>query len=287
MAAATANLVRKVRDRQKAAFKIKNAVTLWGGAYAAIGHFDNATAGNRGRALSHIDDTAGLIPAGFVDQKEVGDSGETVLASIQLDGHIEYQLAITDIAGDITDVGRKVYLTDDATFTLTAPATIGGSLPVGITIRFNAADSFDVYFFSFGELCAMALAGGARRTWCLGAVVAEAGTGNANLLTGIVCPFHGRLVGYYLICASAPADADVAGPVSLEVNGTDVDYGTANPTINFADTLGLKISGSGTAPDVAIHEGDLIDVESDFTAAGTVGDGIYNVYADIRLEPGV
>lgn len=287
--AASANIELAKAGPSKFAVRVLDGEILYAGAYAALGSRDHGTAGNRGRAFAFADDTDGLIPLGFVDQQKTGDETGTnasgpVDASINLEDVIVRNMTITDDAGDVTDQGRLVYAVDDNTFSLTRPSS--NAVAVGMTTRFIAANTFDVYFFSFATMMAISLAGGNRRTWHIGCFAAELGATTGNLLTGIVCPYHGYITDYYLICGSAPADADVAGNVRLEINGTDLDFATANPAIAAADTVGLKISGSGALTATAVHEGDLIDVEGVFSAAGTVMDGLYNVYADIELQPG-
>jgi hypothetical protein len=284
MTSATANIdLNYTSHGDKIGAPVLDAETIWRNGYCAIAHRGHATAGTRGYVTEMTDDVHGLMPVGFADQKVIGDG--SLLASIRTGGGVVRRMTITDDAGTIADVMRLVYVADDQTFTLTPPTTI--PCPVGITIKFNAVNDFDVYFFSFGELCAMSLGGFGRQTWCIGGFFAEAGASNADAIKGVVCPFFGYVHDYYLICGSAPADADVAGPVSLEIDGTDVNFVTTNPTINFADTLGLKLSGVGGITPVKVTPGSLIDVETDFTAAGTVGDGYYNVYLDIRANPGV
>lgn len=282
--AATANVELALAGGRKVAVEVVDAEVMYAGAYAAMGSVHHGTSANRGRVQAAADDTPGLIPLGHVDQQKTGDTDLATgapEASINVEGRIARGLTITDDAGDITDQGRWVYLTDDNTLSLSRATTT--SILVGMTVRFVAADTFDVYFFSLGELLAIAAAGGNRRTWCIGSVHAFGATG--NFMTGIVSPFHGKITAFYAICVQDPADADVDIDLNLEIGGTNVTGGVV--TLAAADTLGTKKSGTAITAANVIHEGDLIDVEATTNTAGTAQDGLYNLFLDVELLPGV
>jgi hypothetical protein len=285
MTALSANKTYVVAGRAKFTAQIIDGDIVYAGAYVGLGSRSHATAATRGRMLPYTDDVGGLIPLGFAEQKATGET-TTLLTETPVDvsGKVVKGVTITDDAATIADAGRWVYVTDDGTFTLTRPTTIGTI--VGITTRFLAADTFDVYFFSFGELCAIAAGGQGKVSWHIGCIVPElAATGDS--LKGIVCPYHGYITNYYAICASAPADADLASTFRLEVDGTDLDFATSQPPLGFADAVAAKVVGVGALTPTKVHEGSLIDVEEIVTTAGTVGDGLYNVYVEIELQPGV
>lgn len=277
MTSATANItLNYVSGREKLSIPVKSGETIWKNGYTALAQGAHASAGY---ATEMLDDTNSIIPVGFADQKVVGDGA--LRASISAGGGVVRRMTITDIAGTIADVGLLVYITDDQTFTLTRPTTVG--CPVGITVGFNAVNDFDVYFFSFGELAMLALSGWGRRTWCIGAYSPEGSSGNA--LTGIVLPCHGKIIDFYAICAAPIADADADYDLNLEIGGTNVTGGVVE--IVTADTLGLKKSGTAITAANEFHEGDLLDVEQVANAAGTTNDGMYNLYLDVQLMPGV
>lgn len=279
MANATANVNLGVKsDPWKIASPVVSGQTMWAGAMAAGATVDHGTAGTRGYVTHMEKDVNGLLPLGFVDQKVVGDG--SLLASINLRGSVIRRVAMTDVAGDITDTWLWVYSSFDGTPTLTRPSTI--AVPIGITVRFNAVDDFDVLFFGFEAMAAMALAGYGRQTWFLGCIEPSGASGNA--LTGIVAPWHAAIISVYTICISAIADADAAYTLNLEIGGTNVTGGVV--TIATADALGEKQAGTAVTAANIMHPGDLIDVEIVQGTAGTAGDGLYGVYADCRLLPG-
>ena len=57
--------------------EILNTQVMFHGAYAAVGHVDHGTAGNRGRLFEFNDNIDGVIPLGFMSQKSTGDTGAT------------------------------------------------------------------------------------------------------------------------------------------------------------------------------------------------------------------
>ena len=287
MATLTADSFRsKSKGVPSLEIEVVTAAVLFHGAYVAGGHVDHATAANRGRLQEMADDTAGLVPMGFSSQKRTGDTAAspTIKGIVHTDGGLVKNITVTDDAADITDQFRWVYCVNDNDFTLARPTTI--AVPVGITTRFIAANTFDVHFFSFECMLAIAAAGGTRRVECMGSFMAEGGASAVDAIKGMIIPWHAHITDYFLICTSAPADADVAGPVTLELGGTNIDFVTTQPLVGFADTLALKISGVGGIAATACHEGDLLDLETVYTAAGTVGDGLYNLYVDFTMQPG-
>lgn len=279
MAHSTANINLGVKsDALGLGSPVLSGLTIGAGCYVAGGSPSHGTAGNRGYLQNMEDDLAGLVPLGFLDQLKVGDG--SLLGSVRLTGCVIRRVAMTDVAGTIADTWKYVYAVDNQTFSLTKPSTI--AVPVGITVRFNAVDDFDVLFFSMETMLAMAMSGFGRQTWFLGCIEPSGASGNA--LTGIVAPWHAEIIAVYAICISAIADADAAYTLNLEIGGVDVTGGVV--TIATADTLGLKLAGTAVTAANVMHPGDLIDVELVQGTAGTAGDGLYGVYADCRLLPG-
>jgi hypothetical protein len=161
---------------------------------------------------------------------------------------------------------------------VTRPTTIGW--PVGVIVRHRSALVADVYFFSFGELCAMALYGGGRHTMLLGHVAGDATTGNAA--TGIKMNGPGKIVAVYGIVIDGIDDADADFSINLEIGGTNVTGGVI--TWLFSDANAAKLSGTAITAGNVFHEGDLIDIEVVANVASTAADpGLLAVYADIEL----
>ena len=279
-------LAANVGSMQVAAALLENpqvATTLevYYGAYMALGSRDHGTAATRGRCLPFNDEN-GAIPLGWSLGRKTGDTAASpiIRAEVDLSGRVYKNVAVTGLAGTVADVGRLVYATDDDTFDLTRP-TLG--IPIGIVMDFVSATNADVLFFSFETLCAIAMAGAAQYMWHLGVVAEFSATG--DLLKGIKCSHHGRIIDFYAICISAPADADLNATIFLEIDTVDVTGGVI--TAVTADTMGLLKQGTAITAGNVFHEGSVIDVETTVTAAGSVNDCFYNVYAEVLMEPGL
>lgn len=280
MTAAAKNVSLAVAPFTKFAVQVINGDIVYAGSYAIAGTRDAATSSNRGRAMPAGVISAGYLPLGFVDQQRTGDTSASPIpeASINVEGKIVKNMSITDDAGTIADNFRKVYLTDDQTFTLTRPSE--PTMPVGFTTKFVAVDKFDVYFFSLPELALMALCGGDSFTWFLGVIEPSGASGNA--LTGVVAPCAGRILSVHTICIEAIADADAAYTLNLEIDAVDVTGGVV--TIATADLLGAKQSGTAVTANNRMARGSLVDVELVQGTAGTAGDGKYGVYAVVDRD---
>jgi hypothetical protein len=279
--ALSATVKRETRDPTHQNPEIQATEVLYAGAYVGGGNENHATAAKIGRAFAWNDE-AGAIPLGFEQSGGTGNSAAPrVTAEVYAKGRVVERLAVTGLAGDNTDVYKLVYATDDTTFTLTRTQP---NLPVGIIVNAITSSVADVYFFSFAELAILSLAGGHRKTWLIAAFTAEfAATG--DLLKGIEAPCHGRILDVYAICAAAPSDADLDATINLEIGGTSVTGGVV--TVAAADTVGLKKDGTEVTAENVFHSGDLIDVETTVTAAGTAGDGFYCLYVDYEPLPGL
>lgn len=279
--ALSADTIRKIRDSQQDALRVLNGQTVYKGSYAALNSPNHATSASRGRAQAWASTTE-QIPLGLADLQKVGDSGETKHVPIQLADVIVESVAVTG-ASTQADVGQKIYWSDDETLTLTRP-TLG--IPMGVIIAFDSSTSFDVVLFGFSTLCSIALGGHGQDILFLGSIVPELGAA-ADLLNGILAPYHGKLLSVYAICASAPADADMHMDIQVEIDGVNTTGGVI--TLDFADTVGLKKSGTAITAGAVFKEGSAIDIEALAAGlvAGTVNDGLYNVYAEVERLLGV
>lgn len=280
--ALAANGQAVVKAPHTLALEAVNAAAIYNQSFMMLGSRDHGTAGVVGRAQAWNDEV-GAIPLGFSMARTTGDTAASpiVNAEVDLQSRIHANVAVTGLTGDVTDVGRVVYMTDDNTFTLTRP-TLGH--PVGIVSRWRSATNADVYAFSFGELCAIGFAGAGRPgLWLLGIVSGGAGTG--NVATGIVAPSHGRILSTYGIVVEPQTDADADLDFNLEIGGTNVTGGV----IEFvtADLIGAKKAGTAVTAANVFHEGDLIDIECVANTAGTAADGYMAIYADVLVEPGL
>lgn len=280
--ALSANASYTIRDNKRIAVEAFNAAEIYNGAYLMGGSRDHATANLPGRVRA-FNDEAGAIPLGFATQRATGNTSASpiVEAEVDLAGRVMKNIAVTGLAGTVADNFRLVYMTDDATFTLTRP-TLGH--PIGVVTRWLSATNADVYFFGFGELCAIGMGGAAKRRELLCLVTAGATTG--NVATGILCPSHGRILSVYGIVVVDATDADVQQDINLEIDGTNVTGGVV--TWLFSDAVGAKKAGTAVTALNVFNEGSLIDVETTATVAGTTADpGLMAIYADVLVEPGL
>lgn len=261
----------------RGSFEVQNAEVLYANAFAAIGGTNNATAANIGRAFAWADDTANLIPGGFVQRQKTGDTGAADnRCEINLAGGLK-NVPVTGLAGSIADHMRVVYGVDDGAFTLTRPTTIGW--PIGIVYRFISSTRAWVYFLSFGEQVAMSLFGGGRRTELLGIVAGGATTG--NVATGIKMNRPGKIVAVYGIVIEGIVDADADLDINLEIDATNVTGGVIEWLT--ADAIGAKKAGTAITAENVFHEGSLIDIEVVANTASTAADvGRMAIYADIE-----
>lgn len=286
--AMSANGTAVLADKVQLAAQAVNAAALYNQAFLYMGSRNHATAANKGR-LAPWSSGAGQIPMGFSTSRQTGDTSATpiVEGTLDLDGRIMKNIAVTGLAGAVTDNGRKVYASDDGTFTLTRPSA--PTLPVGFVTRFVSATNANVFFYSTEVLMALALAGGEKRTVCLGSICPVVGTaymiGSAS--TGIVWRGgHCFITDAYAINVRAATDVDVSLTVILKINDTAVTG--ASIALLFSDAVGaVKASTAITAANV-LHEGDKIQVASTQVAAPTATDvGTYNLYMEVESELGL
>ncbi len=141
--------------RDRLALRVKDGETIFAGAFVALAGPGHAT--DDGYALNYVADVAGTIPVGWALQKVVGDTDASPVPDVEVDigGRLIEKCSVTGAAGDVTDVGKPVYMTDNGTFTLTAPTTGQRRVKIGYISRFVSAGKADVYTFSFAELLAI------------------------------------------------------------------------------------------------------------------------------------
>jgi hypothetical protein len=258
-----------------------DAAEIYNQSFMMLGSRDHGTAAVIGRARAWNDEV-GAIPLGFSMARTTGSTSASpiVKAEVDLQGRVHHNIAVTGLTGDVTDVGRVVYATDDDTFTLTRP-TLGH--PVGIVTEWVSATNASVYFFSFGELCAIGFAGCGRETVFLGTINGVLSAGNHS--TGWVAPYHGRITEVYGIVFEPIVDADATATINVEIGGTNVTGGVI--TFATADVLGDKKAGTAITAANIFHEGDLVDLEVTAGLAGSAADGYMNVFASVLKEPGL
>lgn len=262
--------------------EIVNTDRVFGGSYVMLGSFDHATAADRGRVQAWNDEE-GAIPFCFSIKGDT--TGDTTLAdppdsNLDIFPRIIKGLPVAALVGNITDVSRLVYATDDNTFTITRPAL---TAPLGIIVASVSAAAADVLFFGADTMISMALAGQGLTTWNLGTISGNV-SGSGNGATGIEAPHRGRILSVYgsIITNLNGGGADL--DINLEIGGANVTGGVI-PWL-LADAQGAKKAGSAVTDDGnnLFHQGDLIDIEIAMNTAST--DGYMAVYANVLCEPG-
>lgn len=275
LAADTARLTAK---RSHIYPQVVNAAVIFAGGFCAIGNADHGTAANKGRSYP-FSIAAGAIPVGWAEAGVTGTGSSANKSQLLVEGRVIEQLAVTGVTA-ITDVGKWVYATDDGTFTLTRVAM---NIPIGIIVDWYSGTSCDVYMLSFGELLALQACGGVARTWLVGVGTAGAATG--NMATGIPAPCHGAIQSVFGVVIVEATDADVVQTINLEIGGTNVTGGVV--TYQFDSAVGAKLAGTAVTAANVFHEGDLIDIETVATVAGTVADpGLVAIYCTYDILPG-
>lgn len=282
--------------------EIINTSTVFYGGQLFLGGQTHATATSRGRVAPYTG-AAGQIqwgiskpggntgPDGFGVDRDglVGNTGAApvVAAGSEHDGYYLVNVPVAGVTTVNNSVGRIVYLndTDNPLIDLTLTRPTRGQ-PWGVITRYRSGDDCDVRAFSTWEKYICSLGGAGQYTWCLGVIVTETG-GAGNLLIGLKAPHHGIITDVYAICASEPVDANMHMDVELEIDGVNLTGGTV--TLDFADTIGLLKQGTAVTGNNTMREGSAIDVESLAAGfvAGTAGDGIYNLYAEVQPLGGV
>lgn len=152
--ALTANTFYKVgQDRSVLALRVKDAEVIYAGAAIALGGPGHASAGY---AFNFVADVTNTIFVGWALEAVTGDTSATEPPEVKLDigGRLFENLAVSGLAGTIADVGKPVYMSDNGTFTVTAPTT-GQERPlIGYITRAISATRVDVLSLSFAELLA-------------------------------------------------------------------------------------------------------------------------------------
>lgn len=276
--ALSANATDVIRAKSKVSIEVVNAAEVYAGGYAGINSYTHGTSASRGRAVP-ANDANFIIPMGHHTRRRTGNTSATPIpeAEINIAGSIR-TVAVTGTTG-LLDAGRIVYLTDDATYTITRPSL---AIPIGQVMVWKTGTTCDVLFFAAETIQAISLAGNGRQTWFLGVVAGDLATG--NMLTGIVAPFHALIDAVYGVVIEPITDADATGSINLEIGGTDVTGGVI--TWATADVRGDKKAGTAITAANEMHEGDLIDVECTVGTAGTAADGYMGIYASLLLLPG-
>jgi len=128
-------------DPQVIAFPLTNGVTVYAGALVGV---DDST----GYAVEWAD-TANYIFAGVALRQAVGDTSASPVVDVDVNcgGMLLKKIAVTGVSA-ITNVGDKVYATDDNTFTTSATSNVQ---EIGIITRWYSSTTCDVQLYSLAQ----------------------------------------------------------------------------------------------------------------------------------------
>lgn len=207
-------------------------------------------------------------------------------AGVQTEDSVMESVVVAGLASSSFQADRLkyVYLADDnigASLTLTRPSAPNHN-PVGMVWHGVSATKCDVYMFGARTQLILAMTGGVIDERVIGTI----GASGTALLGAWIAPYHGKIVGAYLLCGRAPTDADVDISASIAIAGTPTTGGVM--TILHGDAAGDKKSGTAITAANEFHAGDAITVAGTVNTAGTATDvGTYTVIAKIERQIGL
>jgi hypothetical protein len=257
--------------------ELVNAAELYAGAYVGMFTYTHGTGASQGRVTPFNDENF-MQPVGFTGFRATGTASGGTKSPVQLTSQVR-RVSVTGVSASAQN-GRKVYATDDATFTLTRP-TLGA--PIGIVLQWVTGTTCDALFFSTAELALLALSGWGQEQRFIATVNGVESAGNHA--TGVECSNHGLILGVYGIVSEPMTDVDSTATFNLEIDTVDVTGGVI--TWATADLLGAKLAGTAITAANEFHEGSVIDVECAAGTAGTAADGYMNIYAEIEYLLGL
>lgn len=281
--ALTAVVLNRLHKTHQVATRVVNAQQMYGGGYSAINSRDHATAGSRGLSQAWAS-TAEQIPLGLAQRNVLGDTAATVPpeSEVTIEDSIIESVTVTG-ATTIATQGATVYLSDDNTLTLTRPAR---GTPAGVITRYRTGSVNDVLLFGLSTLLAIAYGGHGQERECLGSMdFATLPAGLADIQTGLVMAYHGRLLTFSCMVDVAGAGAGATAAINLEIDGVNVTGGVL--TITLANTVkGARIAATAITGAAVFGEGSVIDIE---VAVGNVAftAGRANLFLEIESLPGV
>lgn len=235
---------------------------------------------------------AGEFLLGYSTDGAVTGNATDVIANIgpalavQIDDEIMESVVVAGLASSNfqADRSKYVYLGDDnigASLTLTRPSAPNNN-PVGMIWKGKDASRADVWMFGAKTRLMLDMLGGTIDERNLGAI----GASGTALMGAWIAPYHGKILGDYLLCTRAPTDVDVAITVNIAIGGTPTTGG--DMAIAAGDAAGAKKSGTAITAANEFHRGDSITIVGTVGTAGTATDvGTYVCVAQIERLPGL
>lgn len=283
LSAAVENL--QTRPRREDAPQIADAVQIYRGGWIARATINDSTTAKRGRAHPFSAAKNRLV-IGVAENTKLGDITPAAnlaigQARLSVDDNVEYKRTIAGLAGDVSDEGRMVWLTDDGTYTFT-PAAL--AVPLGPVTEF--IDSTNAWFRLATNLDLLQFCAN-KDVISLGIVSLVIGTATV-MKSGIPVPRHCDVEAVYAF-GHTPLNTSATSVVAqLQINNgstaTSLTGGTVTVT-TANDAIGNYITATAvTAANVA-HEGETFQVlVTPSTVDPTAGD--IEMFAVIRSRLG-
>lgn len=284
---------RHLRPWARFAQEVANAAVVYQGAMIALGGPSHATPGR----IFPLNDVAGALPYGLCmggggsgtsqgEQTVTGTATPANMVSAAVDGCVIEKVAVTGLTTGKTQIGSWVYMTDDATFTLTRP-TIGGTL-VGEVADYRSSAVGDVWLYPVPVLRALAAAGFGRTLLSFGNFD-WVSIANGDIVTNFPAPFSGKVVAFRAIIDIALSGSSGTATINMEIGTTDV--GPTTPTSIVLSTAatptkGTVVSSAAITANNVFSEGDNLSFEA-ASVATTRTTGKFNLFAVIERGPGM
>ena len=241
--------------------------------------------------LENGDDTASLIPVGLVvgsvnrDNTTTGLTGDGTIKAVVKSGRMIKSKAVTG-ATAITDYGKKVYVTDNQTYTLTKPTT---AIPVGWVKAWISATLCDIQLFTGSEL--LMLSGIPESGQINMGYLSAQSLGGTGALTVLTAVANKRVTLTSVSAYPQMDDAAVGGAQTFTVDIGGVSA-TGTLSLGFADcddlvNVGVPVTQALTVA-VTANQGDAITLELVASGTGFTDNTVagFNIILNYTALPG-
>jgi len=197
---------------------------------------------------------------GFAIEKADNSAGSAGDINVQVKREGYVQLSVTSAA--ITDVGRPVYASDDATFNLTGIGT-----KVGRIVRFVSSGVAIVEFDADEpeQIIKLALP------------ISLSGVSAADVLTDLVPGFNGRVKSLDFAVGVPVTTAAKAAALHAEIGATALTGGVVSLNSANCTPLGAVVADTAITDGAAFKETDTLSIVASAVTAFVEGDGVLYV----------
>jgi hypothetical protein len=196
---------------------------------------------------------------GFAEAKADNSAGAAGAINVRTHEKGKIKLAISGVA--ITDVGRPVHATDDATFVLTG---IGSY--IGKITRYDSAGFAIVAFDATA-------AGGGEVVTTLTFPITMASIADGDVVTAFTPGFAGVIKSMHWVQDVAVTTAAKLSTLNVEIGTTDVTGGTIALTSAACTPQGVIIDAAAITAGAAFTASDTISIEASATTTFIEGTG--------------